>query len=102
MKYESYEQFVAGCEAEMKPLLHSVYSRECRVVFDRMQELGWPEVVDAAEVFDCSSMGERQAVGRRMELIGYERYVCPKTKDGRWKVGGKRRSLYVHRHKLAE
>lgn len=100
MVYESYEKFVEQSDAELQPLLLSCYSRESRVVFEKMQELGWPEVVDAAEVFDSSLMGERQGVGRRMKLMGYERYVCPTTKDGRWKLDGKRRCLYLHRRQF--
>lgn len=94
MKYRTHKQFLDNLPPERARLMPLYSQRQAVEAFNSLNRMEWPEIVDVAEVLICSEMGDRQRVGRTMMLMGYERYPCPTTKDGRWKLDGKRCFLY--------
>ena len=94
MKYRTHKQFLESLPPERAELMPFYVQRQAVEAFNSLNKMGWPEVVDVALVVSCSQMGDRQRVGRTMMLMGYERHACPTTKDGRWKLDGKRCHLY--------
>lgn len=94
MKYRSHQQFLDSLPPERARLLPLYGQDQPMEAFKKLNQLGWPETVDVALVLDCSAMGDRQRVGRTMMLMGYERLPCPTTKDGRWKLNGRKCHLY--------
>jgi hypothetical protein len=89
-----FEQFVANADPELQPILNSCFAKEYREVFDRLQEMGWPEVLNIGNVVDTTDVTNKRKVNKWMDAFGYAIYACPKTKDGRWAINGERVRLY--------
>lgn len=94
MIYESYEKFVETADPSVRPILASFKDDNVVYAFEKLQELGWPEVVDVLDVADSKNHARRRDCPRSLNVLGYKIKKCPETKDGRWKINGKKRTLY--------
>lgn len=77
---------------------------------DALEDLGNPEAVTLGQIGEAAQteafrlwLGERKnawAVRKRMEAVGYVSVRNPHTKDGVWKIAGRRQAVYA-RQELA-
>lgn len=78
-------------------------------LWDELEKLGWPDAITLDEVILAAKGGivawledrkNMRAIPHKFELCGYVSLRNSGTADGRWKVGGKNKMIYV-RSKLS-
>jgi hypothetical protein len=87
-------------------MVNSARPAEAAELTDLLEEMGWPEAVYPSQLATHASdelrvwMNDRKTrhlVGKRLDDCDYAPVSNPDTKDGLWKVGGKRQTIYARK-----
>jgi hypothetical protein len=88
-------------------MVNSARPGEAAELTDLLEEMGWPDAVTPTQLslhthnddlrVWMNDRKTRHLLGKRMVDCDYEPVTNPDTKDGLWKVGGKRQTVYARK-----